>query len=142
MEQRISLITLAVDTIDRSAAFYTALGWQEEQSPDGIAAFNLLGQTLGLYPKAMLARDMGLDETGIGGFSGITLAHNVPAKEDVAPLYDAALAAGARAIKPPQDVFWGGHIAYFADPDGHVWEIAWNPFSPLGPDGAFQWSGA
>ena len=142
MDQRISLITLAVADMDRAAAFYEALGWQREDSPEGIIAYNLLGQTLGLYPRAMLARDMGLPEAEITGFSGITLAHNLPEKEDVAPLYQAALDAGGRGIKPPHDIFWGGHIAYVADPDGHVWELAWNPFSPLGPKGEFQWGGA
>lgn len=142
MEQRVSLITLAVDDMAVSAGFYEALGWTRADSPDGVVAFDLIGQTLGLYPKADLARDMGLDAAQIGGFSGITLAHNVRDKADVAPLYDRALAAGGRGIRPPHDIFWGGHIAYFADPDGHVWEIAHNPFSPLGPDGAFQWNGA
>ncbi len=142
MEQRISLITLAVADVAASAAFYEALGWARVDSPDGVVAFDLIGQTLGLYPKADLARDMGLEEAQIGGFSGITLGHNLRIREDVAPLYERALAAGARGIKPPHDIFWGGHIAYFADPDGHVWEIAHNPFSPLGPDGAFRWNGA
>lgn len=141
MDQRISLITLAVADLDRSAAFYEALGWSRADSPDGIVAFDLLGQTLGLYPKADLARDMGLEPDDIGGFSGITLAHNVPAREDVAPLVARAEAAGARVMKPPHDVFWGGHIAYVADPDGHVWEIAHNPHAPLGRDGAFRWNG-
>ncbi len=141
MDQRISLITLAVADLDRSAAFYEALGWSRADSPDGIVAFDLLGQTLGLYPKAALARDMGLEPDDIGGFSGITLAHNVPAREDVAPLVARAEAAGARVMKPPHDVFWGGHIAYVADPDGHVWEIAHNPHAPLGRDGAFRWNG-
>jgi catechol 2,3-dioxygenase-like lactoylglutathione lyase family enzyme len=142
MEQRVSLITLAVADMERAAAFYEALGWQRVDSPDGVVAFDLIGQTLGLYPRVDLARDMGLPEQAIGGFSGITLAHNLAEKEDVARLYQAALDAGARAIKPPHDIFWGGHIAYFADPDGHVWEIAHNPFSPLGPNGEFQWNGA
>lgn len=141
MDQRVSLITLAVADMDRAAAFYEALGWKQVDSPDGVVAFDLLGQTLGLYPRAMLAADMGLQESDITGFSGITLAHNVAAKEDVAPLYQAALDAGARGMKPPHDIFWGGHIAYFADPDGHVWEIAHNPFSALGPNGEFQWNG-
>lgn len=141
MDQRISLITLAVADLDRSTAFYEALGWSRADSPDGIVAFDLLGQTLGLYPKADLARDMGLEPDDIGGFSGITLAHNVPAREDVAPLVARAEAAGARVMKPPHDVFWGGHIAYVADPDGHVWEIAHNPHKPLGPAGAFRWNG-
>ncbi len=142
MEQRVSLITLGVADVERSAAFYESLGWRRVDSPDGVVAFDLIGQTLGLYPRDMLARDMGLEPGDIGGFSGITLAHNVPEKDDVTRLYDKALAAGARGIKPPHDIFWGGHIAYVADPDGHVWEIAHNPFSPLGPNGEFQWNGA
>lgn len=141
MEQRISLITLGVSDIERAAAFYEALGWHRVDSPDGVIAFDLIGQTLGLYPKADLARDMGLAEGDVGGFSGITLAHNVPAREDVAPLVARAESAGAKIIKPPHDVFWGGHIAYFADPDGHVWEIAHNPFSALGLNGEFRWTG-
>ncbi len=142
MEQRISLITLAVSDQERSAAFYEALGWKRVESPDGVIAFDLIGQTLGLYPKSALARDMGFLESEITGFSGITLAYNVSAKEEVAPIHRNALAAGGRNIKEPHDIFWGGHIAYFADPDGHVWEIAHNPFSPLGPNGEFQWNGA
>lgn len=142
MEQRISLITLGVDDMDRSAAFYESLGWARVDSADGVIAFDLLGQTLGLYSRADLARDMGLDVADVGGFSGITLAHNVRDKGDVAQIVDRARAAGARIIKDPHDVFWGGHIAYFADPDGHVWEIAHNPFSPLAKDGAFRWNGA
>jgi len=74
--------------------------------------------------------------------SGVTLSYNVREKEEVAALYETALAAGARGIKEPHDIFWGGHIAYAADPDGHVWEFAWNPFSPLGRAGEFQWNGA
>ncbi len=142
MEQRISLITLAVTDMERSAAFYEALGWKRVESPDGVIAFDLIGQTLGLYSKDALARDMGIEESDITGFSGITLAHNVADKEDVAPIYSAALAAGGRGIKEPHDIFWGGYIAYFADLDGYVWEIAHNPFSPLGPGGEFQWNGA
>ncbi len=141
MEQRVSLITLGVADMDRSRAFYMALGWQPVESPDGVVAFDLIGQTLGLYPKAMLAEELGIDAAGIGGFSGITLAHNLRSREEVAPFLRRAAEAGARIIKPAQDVFWGGYHGYFADPDGHMWEIAWNPFSPLGADGAFQWNG-
>lgn len=142
MEQRISLVTLGVADMDRAAAFYESLGWTRVKTDDGIVVFDLLGQTLGLYPKADLARDMGLDPGEIGGFSGVTLAHNVREKDEVAQIVVLAREAGARVLKEPHDVFWGGHIAYFADPDGHVWEIAHNPFSPPGPDGAFQWNGA
>lgn len=141
MEQRVSLITLAVADMDVAAAFYEALGWARVASPDGVIAFDLIGQTLGLYPKAALADELGMDVSDIGGFSGITLAHNVAEKADVGPLLARAKTAGGRIVKPAQDVFWGGHHGYFADMDGHIWEVAHNPFSPLGPNGEFCWSG-
>jgi len=142
MDQRVSLITLAVSDIEVSEAFYAALGWEKVDSPDGVVAFDLIGQTLGLYPRAALAEELGIDEASIGGFSGVTLAQNLRDKADVKPLLELAEAAGARILKPAQDVFWGGYHGYFADPDGHVWEVAHNPFSPLGPKGEFQWNGA
>lgn len=141
MDQRVSLITLGVADMNLSASFYEALGWMRVESPDGVIAFDLIGQTLGLYPKAGLAEELGLDLADIGGFSGMTLAHNVANKTDVAPLLARAEAAGGRILKPAQDVFWGGHHGYFADIDGHVWEIAHNPFSKLGPNGEFRWLG-
>lgn len=140
MEQRVSLITLSVTDMARAVAFYEALGWAREPGPDGVVAFDLLGQTLGLYPRADLARDMGLPEEALGT-GGATLAYNVRSREEVAPLLARAEGAGARILRPAHDVFWGGHIGYFADPDGHVWEVAFNPFSPLREDGAFRWSG-
>lgn len=140
MEQRISLITLGVRDTDRAAAFYEALGWRRVETPEGIVVFDLLGQALGLYPLTDLARDMGRDATDLGQ-GAATYAYNVTDKDEVSALMDRAAAAGARVLKPAHDVFWGGHIGYFADPDGHVWEIAWNPHSTLGPDGAFRWEG-
>lgn len=142
MDQRISLITLAVTNIETSAAFYEALGWKRVDSPDGVIAFDLIGQTLGLYPKADLAKDLGMDVADISGFSGVTLGYNVSEKAEVSSVLNRVEAAGGRIIKPAQDVFWGGFHGYFADPDGHVWEAAHNPFSPLGPRGEFQWNGA
>lgn len=142
MEQRVSLITLAVSDMERAARFYDALGWQRVESPDGVIAYDLIGQTLGLYPRDAMAEELGMDAAEIGEFSGLTLAHNVRDKAEVAPLLARAEAAGARIVKPAQDVFWGGHHGYFADPDGYVWEVAHNPFSPLGPNGEFQWNGA
>ena len=141
MEQRVSLITLGVEDMDRAARFYEALGWQRVESPDGVIAFDLIGQTLGLYPKAALAAELGIDVSDIGGFSGVTFAHNLRTKDEVAPFLERVRAAGGNILKEAQDVFWGGHHGYFADPDGHVWEIAHNPFSPLGPNGEFQWGG-
>ncbi|QIE47108.1 VOC family protein [Pseudohalocynthiibacter aestuariivivens] len=140
MEQRISLITLAVRDVAQSAAFYESMGWTRVDSPDGIVVFDLIGQTLGLYPRADLARDMGLEENDLGT-GATTLAYNVRDKQQVAQLLDRARDAGARILKPAHDVFWGGHIGYFADPDGHIWEIAHNPFSPLSDEGAFRWNG-
>ncbi len=140
MEQRISLVTLAVADIDRAAAFYETLGWTRADSAQGIRVFDLLGQSLALYPRADLARDMGLAETDLGT-GGMTLACNTRTRAEVAAVMRRAEAAGARILRPAHDVFWGGHIGYFADPDGHVWEVAFNPFSPLAPDGAFRWAG-
>lgn len=140
MDQRVSLITLAVADMERAAAFYSALGWSRVDSPDGIVVFDLLGQSLGLYPRADLARDMGLSEAELGT-GAMTLACNTRSKEEVGETLAVAEAAGARVLKPAQDVFWGGHIGYFADPDGHIWEVAFNPHSPLGEDGAFCWNG-
>lgn len=141
MEQRVSLITLGARDTDKLAMFYEALGWQRVVSPNGVIAFDLIGQTLGLYPLQALADEIGQPIENLGQ-GAATLAHNVPSKDDVAPLLARAEAAGANILKPAQDVFWGGHHGYFADPEGHIWEIAHNPFSPLGPRGEFQWNGA
>jgi hypothetical protein len=140
MDQRVSLITLGVRDMALAAAFYDALGWQRVESPDGVIAYDLIGQTLGLYPLEDLARDMGLalDDLGAGM---ATYACNVRERADVAAVLTEAEAAGARILKPAHDVFWGGHIGYFADPDGHIWEVAHNPFSPLAPGGEFRWNG-
>ena len=140
MEQRVSLITLGVPDMEKAAAFYEALGWQRAESPDGVIAFDLISQTLGRYPLAALAEDIGVPEAELGT-GAITLSHNTRSREAVAELLAAAEAAGAEVLKPAQDVFWGGHHGYFRSPDGHVWEIAFNPFSPLAQNGAFRWNG-
>ncbi|MBY6135099.1 VOC family protein [Nocardioides marinus] len=140
MEQRISLITLGVPDVEKAAAFYEALGWRRAESPDGVIAFDLISQTLGLYPLAALAADIGLPEDTLGT-GAVSLGHNTRSKEEVAELLAAAESAGAEILKPAQDVFWGGHHGYFRSPDGHLWEIAFNPFSALSPEGAFRWNG-
>ena len=142
MQQRVSLITLGVADLEKSATFYGALGWQMVDTTDAMVIFDLLGQSLGLYTKEAMAEELGMASNEIGGFSGVILSHNVPEKNDVAPLLTRAKQAGGRIIKPAQDVFWGGYHGHFADLDGHIWEIAYNPFSALGPKGAFQWGGA
>ena len=141
MQQRVSLITVGVKDLAKAAAFYEALGWARVESQDGVVAFDLIGQTLGLYPLDALAEDLGLSVETLGA-GRMTLGYNVVEKADVAPILAKAKAAGGDILKPAQDVFWGGHHGYFADPEGHIWEIAHNPFSPLVPNGEFQWNGA
>ena len=141
MHQRVSLITVGVKDLAKAAAFYEALGWARVESQDGVVAFDLIGQTFGLYPLDALAEDLGLSVETLGA-GRMTLGYNVVEKADVAPILAKAKAAGGDILKPAQDVFWGGHHGYFADPEGHIWEIAHNPFSPLGPNGEFQWNGA
>lgn len=140
MEQRISLITLGVPDMEVATSFYEALGWQRAQSPDGVVAFDLISQTLGLYPIEKLAEDIGLPVEALGT-GAMTLSHNTRSAEEVDVLMEAARAAGAEVLRPAGDVFWGGYIGYFRAPDGHIWEIAHNPFSPLSEDGAFRWNG-
>jgi hypothetical protein len=100
-----------------------------------VVFFQLGGIALGLFGRADLAKDAGVTD-GARGFSGITLAYNVREKADVAKVLGEAAASGGRIVKPAQDVFWGGHHGYFADPDEHLWEVAWNPFFPLREDGS------
>ena len=148
MQQRVSLISLGVKNMAQSAGFYEALGWARVDSPDGVIAFDLIGQTLGLYPLDALAKDLGLPIETLGlpietlGAGRMTLGYNVAEKAEVAAIITKAEAAGGAVLKRAQDVFWGGHHGYIADPEGHIWEIAHNPFSPLGPNGEFQWNGA
>ena len=140
MQQRVSLITLGVADMDKAADFYEALGWKRAQTQDGVVAFDLIGQTLGLYPLEKLAEDMGL-EVDMLGHGAMTLSYNCTDKQEVTRVLEAARQAGAEVLKPAADVFWGGHHGYFRAPDGCIWEVAFNPFSPLGPDGQFCWNG-
>lgn len=140
MKQRVHLITLGVVDQTKAAAFYDALSWERAESPDGVIASDLWGATLSLYPRAKLAEDLGRELPK--GSGAMTLSCNVREKDEVAEVVKAAEAAGATIVKPPRDIFWGGHIAYFEDPEGFVWEVAHNPFSPLGANDVFQWNGA
>ena len=141
MRQRVHLITLGVDDLDRSRAFYEALGWTPvPDTPPGLVAFDLYGSTIGLYPRADLSRDMGQDLPK--GSGSLTLSANTRDRDEVDRVLAEAAAAGATILKPGHEVFWGGYIGYFSDPDGHIWEVAFNPHSPLGPDDQFQWAGA
>ncbi len=140
MRQRVHLITLGVEDVTAAASFYEALGWRRNpQSPPGLAAFDLFGATLGLYPRADLSRDIGREAPR--GSGSVALACNTRSKREVGEVLAAAAAAGAQVLREAHDVFWGGVVGYFEDPDGHVWEVAWNPFAPLGPDDRFRWAG-
>jgi catechol 2,3-dioxygenase-like lactoylglutathione lyase family enzyme len=133
MKPKIALVTLGVADLKKSLAFYRdGLGLPLHNYKDGddMIMFRLEGSWLGLYPREELAKDATVPHDG-AGFCGITLAHNEPAKEDVDKVFAEALAAGAKPVKTPQDVFWGGYSGYFADPDGHLWEVAYNPYTDL-----------
>ena len=127
MEPRISLITLGVSDLERSVAFYRdGLGLPQRDGPEGIAFFETRGTWLSLYPRASLAQDATVSNEG-SGFRGFTLAHNVGSPDEVDRVLRQAVDAGAALVKPGQKVFWGGYSGYFADPDGFLWEVAWNP---------------
>lgn len=127
MEPRISIITLGVANVDRSINFYRdGLGFRTTaKAGDPIAFFVTGGTRLAVYPLERLAEDIGPAIQPIRGFGGITLAHNVRQKTEVAEVLALAERAGGKVVKPAQDVFWGGHSGYFSDPDGYYWEVAW-----------------
>ncbi len=128
MEPRISIITLGVSDLARSVRFYRdGLGLPlRGEGSDAIAFFETRGTWLALYPRDALADDAAVPPDG-SGFPGFTLAHNVRSREEVDALLNEAASHGAKIVKPAQDAFWGGYSGYFADPDGYLWEVAWNP---------------
>jgi len=133
MKPRISMVALAVSDLTKSVEFYQhGLGLPKLDGPPGVAFFNLNGTWLGLSEREALARDATVSPEG-SGYSGINLAHNVASEAEVDQTIDQALAAGATLIKPAQKSDWGGYHGYFADPDGHLWEVAHNPFTWVGP---------
>lgn len=138
MEPRVSLITLGVADLARSRAFYEQLGFKPSSLGGGEIVFFQAGAVaLCLFARESLADDAKVSAEG-GGFRGIALAHNVRAKADVDAVIGEARNAGAEVLKPAEDAPWGGRSGYFADPDGHLWEVAWNPHFPLAADGALS----
>ncbi len=136
MEPRISLITLGVSDMAASRAFYERLGWRASNiSNDNVTFFQAGSLVFGLYGHAALAEDAQVADTGMPGFRGVSLAYNGRDKAEVDAVMADAEAAGARILKPAQEVFWGGYSGYFADPDGHLWEVAWNPGFDIADDG-------
>ena len=135
MRQTISFITLGVADLARSRAFYAALGWRESSGSQAEVAFFDAGSVVfGLFQRAARAADANVAPAG-SGFPGFTLAHNVESESAVDRLLAEAAAVGASIVQPAGKVFWGGYRGYFADPDGFLWEVCWNPFFPLDEHG-------
>jgi uncharacterized protein len=135
MKQSISLVTLGVSDYARATAFYTALGWRAKLEIEETAFFEANGVALVLWSRAKLAADMGIEDTG-GGWSGITLAHNVGSREEVDEVVELARSHGAKVTREPAQTFYGGYAGGFLDLDGHSWEIAHNPGFGLTADGS------
>ena len=134
MDQRVTLITLGVADLAAAVAFYARLGWRRADLPhEQLAVFDLGGPLMALFPRDLLAEDAGVAPEG-QGFSGVTLACNQPDAAAVDRVIADAVAAGARLTRPARLAPWGGYSGTVADPDGHLWEIAFNPVWPL--DGA------
>lgn len=133
--QRVTLITLGVADLDRSKAFYAALGWTPTADEGEVVFYQINGMVLGLFGLGPLAQDQGRSDAKLGT-GAMTLAQNHQTETEVDVAYTAALRAGATALKAPEKVFWGGYSGYYTDPDGHVWEVAHNPFWELNPDGS------
>jgi catechol 2,3-dioxygenase-like lactoylglutathione lyase family enzyme len=138
VEQRVSLVTLGVADLARAKAFYEALGWRGEQPSDDVVFFQAGGMVVALWDREKLAEDSGVEDTG--GWGGITLAHNVRSPEEVDAVLAEAEHAGATIARPGAATFWGGYSGAFADPDGHPWEVAHNPFWTLREDGSISLS--
>ena len=135
VQARVSVITLGVTDVPRARDFYRALGWPLSGAPeDGVAFFNNAGSRLALYALEDIAEEAGQTPAPPGSIR-MTLAMNVESRELVDEALAAAVEAGGTLLRPAQERFWGGYSGYFADPDAHAWEVAFNPFWPLGEDG-------
>ncbi len=137
MDQRLSLVTLGVADLARALRFYEdGLGWRRGNQNAEVAFFQLPGIILALWSRAELAKDARLPDQGGDGFGGVALAFNARSRAEVDGVLAEATAAGATLLKPAEEVVWGGYAGYFADPDGHVWEVAHNPFWTIRTDGS------
>jgi catechol 2,3-dioxygenase-like lactoylglutathione lyase family enzyme len=138
---RVSLATLGVRDLDRSTAFYLALGWPLSPAsvPGEVSFFPTAGALLALYGHDALARDAGLPAGAVApSFRGAALAINLEARAEVDRAFEQVRRAGGEVVRPPAPTPWGGYVGYFHDPDGHLWEVAHNPSWPIGPDGRPQ----
>jgi predicted lactoylglutathione lyase len=136
MDQRISVLTLGVKDLGASKGFYVqGLGWKPVYEDSTIVFFQAGGMVFGLFLRDELAADFGADAQTFGR-APMALGYNVRVKGEVDLLMERAAAAGAAILKPAQETSWGGYSGYFADPDGFVWEVAWNPAWPIAVDGS------
>ncbi|GGI09830.1 VOC family protein [Egicoccus halophilus] len=135
MEQRLSLVTLGVADLGRARHFYEQLGWRGQEVEETVF-FQAGAIGLVLWGRDKLAADSGVEDTGADGFGGIALAHNVRSPAEVDAVVTAAADAGATITRHPAETFYGGYAGCFADLDGHVWEIAYNPGFALDDDGS------
>lgn len=139
LKPRINFITLGVADIARAKAFYARLGLKpSSMGNENVAFFDMNGIVLAVFGHDALAHDAGVVPTLAPAYRGVSLAWNSGSEAEVDATYAHALACGATAMKAPEKVFWGGYSGYFADPDGHLWEVAFNPFAPLDGTGRIQ----
>ena len=137
MDQRLSLITLGVRDLERSRAFYEALGWTTgAKEGDDVAFFQAGGMVVALWDRGKLAEDSVVEDGG--GWGGVTLAYNTRSNDEVDAVIAEAEAAGATIGRPGAETFWGGYSGVFIDPDGHPWEVAHNPRWTIEPDGSVR----
>ncbi|WP_189061361.1 VOC family protein [Longimycelium tulufanense] len=133
---RISLVTLGISDVGRAERFYRALGWDvRAAADDGLRVFDTAGPWLALYPVGSLAADADVPPPSGSGFRGLTLAVNVATPSEVDEALRTAAEAGGTVVRAAERAEWGGYVGYFADPDGHVWEVAHNPAWPLDESG-------
>jgi predicted lactoylglutathione lyase len=135
VEQRISLVTLGVADLARARSFYERLGWQGQEVEETVF-FQAAGIAVVLWARAKVAGDAGIEDRNADGFGGMTLAHNVRSRVEVDQVLSDAANAGAVITRAARETFYGGYAGFFTDPDGHVWEIAYNPGFSLDRDGA------
>jgi uncharacterized protein len=137
VEQRVSLVTLGVHDLARARRFYEALGWTTGAEPgDDVVFFQTGCMVLALWGRDQLAGDTGVEDGG--GWGGVTLAYNVRSSGDVDDVMLEAEAAGAKITRAAGETFWGGYSGAFTDPEGHAWEIAFNPHWTLDEDGSIR----
>lgn len=139
MNQHLHLITLGVRDFERSRAFYTeVLGWKPSEASQGdVVFFQAGGAVLALHPREMLAEDASTPVEG-SGFSGITLAYNARSESEVDYIIRDLKSKGVRIVKEPQNASWGGYSSYFVDPDGYLWEVAYNPYFQFDAQGNLE----